>query len=247
MSVETGYWFNKTQIGLDKRDTLSSHGFGDLILFPRYDVYNHQGLTSRTEITVGMGWKIPIGSHLDSTHFEGEFYDYTIRNPITVQTSSGANDFIFYGFFFHGWPLQYFRVFGNVLYIRKGWNNVGEKQGDYFSMSFFASKTVFEKLALILQVKGETIAQMQVNKELYQNVYFIDDVIWQSTGSKKVFITPQVSYSMKDLTFFTSAEFPVYQYVNGIQTASQLQVTAGLSYRINFKRKPAETETPKAQ
>ena len=40
MSVESGYYINKTLIGLNKRDTIASSGIGDLILFPRYDVYN---------------------------------------------------------------------------------------------------------------------------------------------------------------------------------------------------------------
>ena len=43
MSVETGYFINKTQIGLDNIDTISSKGIGDLIIFPRYDILNQIG------------------------------------------------------------------------------------------------------------------------------------------------------------------------------------------------------------
>ena len=39
ISIESGYFFNKTQIGQNKIDTNSSSGIGDLIIFPRYDVY----------------------------------------------------------------------------------------------------------------------------------------------------------------------------------------------------------------
>ncbi len=62
-SIESGYYLNKTQIGLDRRDTIESKGLGDIIIFPRYDVLNHTGETKRTEITVGLGWKIPVETY----------------------------------------------------------------------------------------------------------------------------------------------------------------------------------------
>ena len=67
MSVESGYFINKTQIGINRVDTFASKGFGDLILFPRYDVLNRTTETRRTEITLGLGLKIPLGMHDDST------------------------------------------------------------------------------------------------------------------------------------------------------------------------------------
>ena len=44
-SAEFGYYFNKTQVGLfdsslNESPKIESSGFGDLILFPRYDVFN---------------------------------------------------------------------------------------------------------------------------------------------------------------------------------------------------------------
>jgi hypothetical protein len=38
LSLETGYWVNKTQYGLGFSDTTSSRGFGDLILNLRYNI-----------------------------------------------------------------------------------------------------------------------------------------------------------------------------------------------------------------
>lgn len=74
MSVETGYWLNKTQVGLFKSDTLKSSGIGDIILFPRYDLINRTGENKQVELTVGLGFKIPVGSYNDSvgglSHFQ---------------------------------------------------------------------------------------------------------------------------------------------------------------------------------
>src|ERR1035437_8064550 len=67
VSVEAGYFINKTQIGLNKMDTLKSWGIGDLILFPKYDIYNRVDERKRIEFTVGLGYKIPLGKHNDST------------------------------------------------------------------------------------------------------------------------------------------------------------------------------------
>ena len=42
MSVESGYYFNKKETGLDNNPTTTyeASGWGDLILFPRYDIIN---------------------------------------------------------------------------------------------------------------------------------------------------------------------------------------------------------------
>ena len=233
MSVESGYWINKTQIGLYKIDTISSSGFGDLILFPRYDILNRTDENKRTEITFGLGVKIPLGSYNDSTKhiepFSGE--PYYITKPLAVQTSSGSHDIIFYSFFFRGYPLKNFRLFSNVLYIRKGWNPIGEKIGDYASIGLFAGTTLFRNLGFTFQVKGEWVDKMKINKDIL--LYHYPNYDPEATGSKKVFIAPQISYTLKNnFTIYAMTEIPVYQYVVKTQVASQYQFTMGISYRF---------------
>jgi len=65
LSVEAGYFFNKTQYGYQKSDTMRSSGVGDLILFPRYSIYNRNTEKTRTEITLGLGIKITLGKYND--------------------------------------------------------------------------------------------------------------------------------------------------------------------------------------
>lgn len=248
MSVESGYFINKTQITLKKADTITSSGIGDLILFPRYDIFNRTTETRRTEITLGLGLKIPLGKYDDSTVVytnptTGKKY-YT-TSPPTVQPTNGSNDFIFYGFFYRGFPLKNFRLFSNVIYIRKGWNPLGQKFGDYASVGLFASKTFFKKLGVTLQVKGEWVDSMQYDKNVDMLAFYNIDV--KSTGGRKIFFVPQLSFTQKNFTVYALSEIPLYQYLNGTQVGSQHQLTVGVSYRFNaYKSKIKKSDSGEA-
>lgn len=247
MSVESGYFLNKTQVGLDRVDTITSSGIGDLILFPRYDILNRNTETKRTEITIGIGLKIPLGMYDDSTVVytnpnTGQKY-YT-TSPPTVQPTNGSNDFIFYGFLYRGYPEKKFRIFSNLIYIRKGWNPLGQKFGDYASVGLFVGQTFFKKLGITLQVKGEWIGKMKYDKNVDMLALYNIDVA--STGSRKIFFVPQISFNHKDFTIYALNEFPLYQYLHGTQVGSQYQATVGISYRFfayGSKVKKQNTET----
>ena len=243
MSVETGYFINKTQIGLRKKDTITSSGIGDLILFPRYTIYSKNTETKRTEITLGLGLKIPLGKYDDSTLVytdptTGEKL-YTTSTP-AVQPSTGAHDFIFYGFFYRGYPEKNFRIFMNALYVKKGFNPLGEKFGDYASVGIFAGQTFFKKLGVTLQIKGEWIGMVRSAPNIDLVAYY--GLYKEDTGGRKILIVPQLSYSYKKFTLFALSEFPVYQFVNGSQVGSQYQITAGLTYRFMIKKKAVKEE-----
>lgn len=232
-SAEAGYWIDKTQIALDNSDTVSSSGIGDMILFPRYNVYSrNKNMKTHTELTVGMGMKIPLGRYNDSVGriepFSGHVYYLT--KPQAVQTSSGANDFIFYTFFMHDFLEKDFRLFANAFYIRKGWNPVGEKMGDYCSVGIFAGKTIKCRIGLTLQVRAEWTASMKINETVLLFAYPNYDP--EATGSKKIFVAPQLSYSWKSFTVFGLGDIPVYQYVNKSQAGSKFQLSAGINYRF---------------
>ncbi len=244
MSIESGYFLNRTQIGLDKSDTIKSSGIGDLILFPRYSLYVHNTESTRTEITLGMGLKIPLGKYNDSTVVftnaaTGQKY-YT-TDPPTIQPTNGSHDFIFYGFIFRGYPEKSFRIFSNLIYIKKGWNPLGEKFGDYASIGLFASKTFFTKLGVTLQLKGEHVAKMQHDKNIDLLALYNVDVT--STGNRKVFFVPQLSFTHRTFTIYALSEIPLYQYLNGTQVGSKFQLTGGVSYRFFVKKKMVEEES----
>lgn len=237
MSIESGYFINKTQYGLEKMDTVKSSGIADLILFPRYSLYTRNTDKTKTEITVGMGFKIPLGKYNDSDvvyRNPSTGAKYYTTSPPTVQPTNGSQDFIFYGFLFRSYTEKEINLFTNILYIKKGWNPLGQKFGDYASVGLFTSKTFLKKIGITLQVRGEFIAKMQYDKNVDMLALYNIDVY--STGSRKVFITPQLSYFRKNFTAYILSEFPIYQYVNGTQIASEHQFTFGLSYRFFVKR-----------
>ena len=238
-SVESGYYYQKKEIGLNKdaTTTYNAKGFGDLILFPRYDIINWTEEKHRTEVTVGLGFKIPLGSYNDSTGnvepFSGN--TYYVTNPTSVQLSSGAHDIIFYTFLYRGFTEKNFRVFANALYIKKGYNPNGEKLGDFASVGIFAGKTFFNNLGVTLQARYEWMDRMKVNESIYlfgkPSNYFPE-----ATGYKKVFISPQLSFSKGKFTVYGSYDIPVYQYLNTsehyTQMGSQHQATIGVTFRF---------------
>jgi len=242
LSVETGYYLDRTLVKLHPENidnTQKSSGNGDLIIFPRYDIYDRTSERYHTEITLGLGIKIPLGKANDSTMVYEDpstgQKTFTTSAP-TVQTTTGSHDIIFYGFVLHEFKKAKFRVFANALYVRKGWNPLGEKFGDYIGAGLFTSKTFFKKLGVTLQVKGEWIGPMEgvagVGLSPADNLMALYNVDLNSTGSKKFSFVPQISYSYKSFTFFALSDMPFYQFMNGTQIGSQYLFTAGMSYRF---------------
>lgn len=238
-SVEMGYFTNKTQVGLNKGTTISTSGIGDLIIFPRYNVYTKVDSTKRWDITLGMGYKIPLGKDdiptlVYTNPVTGEKL-YTTAPPL-VQPSTGSHDFIIYGFVLRGFPKRNFKMFANATYIAKGWNSLGEKFGNYASLGLFASKTIRKKTTFILQLRGDQIGKMRAAKNV--DLLAMYNVDTASTGNKRITLVPQISYSFKNLTIFGLYEIPIYEYVYGSQVVTKTQVTVGLSYRFFTTKNP---------
>ena len=248
LSLATGYHLNKALKEKDTITTLSNSGMGDLIIFPRYDIYNETNGNIRNEITLGIGLKIPIGSHTDTVERRPDIWDLI---PPTIQLSTGGTDLLLYSFFFREYKKQKLRFFANSLYIKKGYNSLDEKFGDYTSISLFVSKTFFRKWGLTTQLKAERIGQLQVKQSKLLELVIVDGYPSEAinlsekqkaTGSKKWFFIPQLSYSQNGLTVFATSEIPFYQYLNGTQVGSQHQFTVGINYR--FLTKECEDPLP---
>jgi hypothetical protein len=238
MSVEGGNYFYKEEVGLDAdpEKSYKSNGFGDLIIFPRYRILNYCSGNTTNEITVGLGFKIPIGKYNDSTMrtepFLGE--TYYVTNPQSVQMSSGAQDLIFYALLSRGYTEKKIRIFANMLYVKKGWNPLGEKLGNFTSIGLFAGKTFFKSLGTTLQLRAEWVQKMKINEDILLYAYPSYDP--EATGYKKVFLSPQVNYSVKNFSIYGLVDIPVYQYLTKTQVGTQYQFTAGLTYRISTSK-----------
>ncbi|MBS3913532.1 MAG: hypothetical protein KG003_03475 [Bacteroidetes bacterium] len=237
ISLEGGYYLNKTQTELNAAGKIQSSGFGDMIIFPRYDILNRKRLDKHDELTIGLGYKIPLGKYNDShvvftNPTTGRQY-FTISPPL-VQPTNGSQDVLFYLFYMHsGWPKN-IRFFANSMYIKKGWNALGEKFGDFTAVNVFVSRTFMHSLGITLQCNAEWVQKMRYNENV--DVLALYNVDVNSTGSKKISLIPQFSYSYKTCTIYGLAEVPLYQKVQGTQIGIQQQFTMGLSYRFFTKK-----------
>jgi hypothetical protein len=230
ISIESGYWLNKSQDGLDTIGISSSSGIGDIIVFPKYNVINRSKDDKTFELTLGLGFKIPLGRYNDSLAYVEPFSGntYYLSKPLVLQTSSGSQDLIFRLFLNRGFTKQKLNFFANVMYIKKGWNPIGEKMGDYFKAGLFVSRRFVKKLQTTLQISYEWVDQMKINNDILMVAYPNYDPF--ATGSKKLFLVPQFNYSLKkNLTFYTHFEIPVYQSVTKTQIGSQFQATVGFA------------------
>ena len=247
LSLATGYHLNKALRLKGEDSTANSTGLGDLIIFPRYDIYNKTKGNIRSEITLGLGVKLPIGSHDEiNSNSRSLTPEYL---PPTIQLSTGGTDIMLYAFFFREYKKQKLRVFGNSLYIKKGYNSLDEKYGDYTSISLFVGKTFLRKWGLTTQLKGESIGQLQVRQSKligliatsaedpfaagFEAGQLAEKI--ENTGAKKVVFIQQISYSQNSFTIFATSEIPFYQNLNEYQFASQNQFTIGINYRFLTK------------
>lgn len=235
LSLASGYFLDKSKIGKDNSDTISANGIGDLIIFPSYSIYNKIANFKRTTVVIGLGLKIPLGSHNDSTlTFSAYGIDNYQMNPPMLQVTNGSNDFMFTSFFFREYQKSKLRLFISSLYVKKGYNALGIKYGDYTSVSFFASKTLFYRWGVTAQLKAEKIDQIKSADNIDLEAFY--NISPKSTGSKKWFFIPQISYSKNGMTCFVTSEIPLYQYLNGTQIGSQNQFAVGVNYRFLTKK-----------
>lgn len=241
ISFETGYYLGKKETGLDANSltTYSSKGFGDILIFPKYNVFNRQIENHQDGMTLGLGYKLPLGAYNDSTGnvepFSGQIFYVT--NPTSVQLSSGAQDVVFYTLLSRRYLREQLSFFVIAYYVLKGYNPNGEKLGNYASIGLFVSKNLLEKIGLGVQVRYEQVQRMKINESVFlfgrPSSYYPE-----ATGYKKVFITPQITLTTGQFSVFASSDFPVYQYLNTspyyTQAASDFQATFGVSYSFNL-------------
>ena len=236
ISVEAGYFLRKEQTGSHPTDNITSKGIGDLIVMPRLQLFNR----NHTEITAGIGIKVPLGSYNDSLGYIEPFSgnEYFMPKPPAMQGSTGSNDFVFNIFGMRRFDGGSWRVFSNFTYILRGWNPLGERFGDVATFSLFGGRAVGERMMVLVHAKYEWIGEMSLNPDIMMFTFPNYDP--EATGSKKLFCMPQVNYRLGEgLHAFVFAEIPLWQHVNKIQMASQIMATAGISYRFPLA-KPSE-------
>ena len=237
LSLAAGYFLNKSKYAINNANIISTGGIGDLFFFPRYSIYNKTSNFQTTSVVIGIGFKIPLNSSTDSTltFSAGSINNYQI-NPPMLQLTDGSNDLMFSSFFFKHYQKDKIRFFISTLYVKKGYNLQGIKYGDYSSFSFFISKNFFRRWDITSQFKYENIGHINIDNNVEEWDLLEYQIYPESTGSKKVFFIPQLSFSNNNFTFFTSFDVPVYQFLDGTQIGSKNIFNLGVNYRFMTKK-----------
>lgn len=258
-----GYYLNKTIYEFKNETTdevkkISSKGFADVIILPRYKVFNKSAKGITNELDLGIGFKLPIGNYNDS-NFVGQ--SYFINNngqqnfldsfkifqtsPPLVQATLGSNDLLLSLFYMRTNKNTNFNIFVNGMFIRRGWSPLGIKFGDFGFVGIFAG-TNYNKFGFLAQLRAEYVGKMNTMSGIdYLAKYNIEKT---STGSRSILFSPQVSYTFKENTrLFVLGDIPIYQYLNGTQVAIPIQITTGITYRFFPNKKDAICIVPNSK
>lgn len=223
---------------------VTSKGLGDLFVIPRFNLYKFEGSSVRSDVNVALGFKTPLGSNNDST-FIGQAYFLNVNNgtpfidsteiwqtsPPTVQTTTGSNDLIAQVFYLNSFKPSNAKLLVTAMYIRRGWNSLGVRFGDFASLGVTGGISIRNKVSLMGQLRGEWVGQIKTHDLIdYLASYNIDTA---STGSISALFSPQLNWNIhRTLTLFLLADIPFYQKMNGTQVALPYQFTGGLAWRF---------------
>jgi hypothetical protein len=189
---------------------------GDIRVLARYKFPTHDG-ADHTLTYSGMifGLKLPTGK-FDVTNAEGEFAERTL------QPGSGTTDLIFGGYLQGSLPLKDLSWFAQALY-QSALNMRQEfRPGDRFTVDFGLRYDLTQSLGLMLQLNS-----------LFKAKDTGLEAETDDSGGTFVFLSPGISYSVtRDVQVYGFVQFPLYQYVNGVQLTANRAVALGISARF---------------
>jgi len=148
ISVESGYSLNRTE-RLIGGEEITVKGIGDLIILPKYDIFNGSTPVHQMEITVGLGSKIPLGEYNQRyvAYVNPSTQDtFFLKKSPGLQPSSGTKDLIFYAFFYRGYTKSQLRFYTTFTHILRGKNPDGVNYGNITSITTSASKSIFSSI-----------------------------------------------------------------------------------------------------
>lgn len=216
LELETGYFFNKTQIynteSADNR--LTGRGLSNLVILGKHSLFTEP--FKRIYVTGAIGAKIPYS------------LDYQWENgvllPPEIQPTMGAMGVVFNLNFVKENPENGMRYFFISRAEVNSENKNEYKLGHSFYNSFYLSKHL-----MFPWLKGDWTTILQVRNEIrtFDKMYNIKK---ESSGSTLLFLAPQINYVHKDEWYLSAMlDIPVYQKFNGIQLGAGPGITFILS------------------
>lgn len=220
---ETGYFINKTQTYIEGILPIKKQGYGITNVTFIANINLFRNINKDFELTTGLGFKYPIGS------FNRITYQGAIL-PLDIQPSTGAADFIHTLFIYKEYLEKHWRFFITNRIEIKGINPDGYNYGNLYATSLYVSFNLSYRWNLIMQLRNEI---REKDERPAQTPPYEKQKIPVS-GSKKIFISPQLSYSFsQNFNISVITDSPVYQYYYEEQLASSFAFSIILSKMFN--------------
>jgi len=218
---EFGYFINKTQVyNTDPEYRLRGHGFSNIVLSARYDVYTEN--FKRVFVTIAPGIKIPATRNPQKID--------NVQLPIEVQPGMGS-----YGLVLNSTYVKENSGKGIRLFITNRFEANFTNKNDYRPGNALYTSLYFSKHIMSSIVKGDWTAILQFRNEVRMH-----DVIAgtkkESSGGVICFVVPQINHVIREKwNVSVMFDLPVYQYFNGIQLGAGYGITLSLSRTLSLQ------------
>ncbi len=215
LHTELGYFFDKSQeLSLQSgEETIESKGLGDLSINIRQALFK-QKLPNSAQLVAMLGTRLPVGAFNEQSN--------GVKIPISLQPSSGAfklNGGLFYAKKKKG------NLFGYSSIFYFEWSNAIDKDFLYYK---YGNYFMWE-LSCVYSKTSNFSAMLSAKFEYRDKDTREDNIEISSTGSKLVYLKPQVHYQIySGLFLIAQAEVPIYKYVNGYQLTNLYAFQIGL-------------------
>ncbi|MCD4681071.1 MAG: hypothetical protein K8S00_11870 [Bacteroidales bacterium] len=227
LETEFGYFINKKQWFNENLNLVEplkeGYGFSNAVISAKLNIYKNA--EKRFGITTSAGAKIPMRQHaliVNNTELSTD-----------LQPSTGSYGIVIQTFILKEKPFQALRFF---LLNRCEFNfasspdfflnGVQQKFGNMFYTSFIISKHLHfrhewltENWTAILQIRNEVRAKDRQDGE-----------IMDESGNCSFFVSPQLNYTHQGKWNISALlDFPVYQYLNGVQLAGKFAFSVSIT------------------
>ncbi len=220
IELETGYFFNKTQIyNLENDYRLSGHGLSNFIFSLKHSLYSNP--FKRIYITGAAGAKIPASRSLQ--------WDNNVKLPAEVQPTIGAFGAVFTSSFVKENSETSMRYFLTNRVELNAPNKESYNPGTSVYTSLYLSRHLKARW-----LKDNWTAIIQLRNEI-RGTDQIDGRDKESSGSTLFFVAPQLNYVLKNNWYLSAMiDIPVYQHFNGTQLGAGTGVTFILSRTLRL-------------
>jgi hypothetical protein len=211
LELESGYFFNKTQIyNLEPEYRLRGTGLSNMVLMAKHSLYTNP--FKRVYLTGTAGAKIPFSRDTKWVN--------NVELPVELQPTMGAYGTVLNLAFVKensGSGMRYFIISRAEF---NGTNKKGYKPGNSWYNSMYVSKHLMSP-----KLKGDWTAIFQIRNEFRQQDK-IDGEIKISSGSNLFFVAPQLNYVYKEQWYISAmTDIPVFQNFKGTQLGAGVGFT----------------------